>query len=70
MNIDPCIPFGLNLRNLREQKDISQEKLAELSFLDRTYISSIERGKRNLGLRNIIKIAQALEIHPSKLLTF
>jgi|TARA_B110000037_G_scaffold136114_1_gene154140 transcriptional regulator with XRE-family HTH domain len=70
MKIDPCIPFGLNLRTLREHKGISQEKLAELSLLDRTYISSVERGKRNLGLRNIIKIAQALEIHPSKLLTF
>ena len=70
MNIDPCIPFGQNLKALREQKEISQEKLAELSMLDRTYISSIERGKRNLGLRNIVKIAQALEVSPSKLLTF
>jgi len=44
--------------------------LASLSELDRTYISGIERGKRNVSLLNIIKIAEALELKASALLEF
>lgn len=62
------VQFGLRVKELRAQKNISQEKLAEISDLDRTYISSVERGKRNISLLNIIKIAAALETNPSKLI--
>ena len=65
--IDPCILFGKKLRSIREKLSMSQEMLAELSDLDRTYISSVERGKRNISLRNIIKIANALLIPASTL---
>ncbi|MFC2057612.1 helix-turn-helix domain-containing protein, partial [Campylobacterota bacterium] len=47
-----------------------QERLAELAELDRTYISGIERGRRNIGIKNIFKLANALNIPPYKLLDF
>ncbi len=54
--------FGNKLKELRKQKNLSQEKLAFKSGLHRTYISDIERGARNLSLVNIEKIAKALGI--------
>jgi transcriptional regulator with XRE-family HTH domain len=54
--------FGLNLKTLRLEKGLSQEKLAELSELHRTYISSIELGKRNVSLKNIEAISRALDV--------
>ncbi|MBO1516781.1 helix-turn-helix domain-containing protein [Psychrobacter halodurans] len=60
--------FGTKVKLFRNERDISQEKLAELSKLDRTYISSIERGQRNIGILNIIKIADALQVKASSLL--
>lgn len=54
--------FGDTLRSIRIKKGISQEKLAELSELHRTYISDIERGERNVSLVNIVRIAKGLEI--------
>ncbi|MFY0640225.1 MAG: helix-turn-helix transcriptional regulator [Bermanella sp.] len=62
--------FGLHIKALRKGKNLSQEQLASLSELDRTYISGIERGKRNVSLLNIIKIAGALELKVSALLEF
>ncbi len=62
--------FGLHIKALRKDKSLSQEQLASLSELDRTYISGIERGKRNVSLLNIIKIAEALELKASALLEF
>ena len=59
--------FGSNVRRYRELKEISQEKLAELSGLHRTYISDIERFQRSISLSNVQKIADALEIEPFKL---
>ena len=59
--------FGNNLRWYRLQKGLSQEKLAELSGLHRTYISSIERNRRSISLENIQRIADALEIETSNL---
>lgn len=53
--------FGLRIKYLRNKKGISQEKLAEISDLHRTYISSIEIGKRNVALENIEKLAMALD---------
>lgn len=52
--------FGDKLRQLRKQKNISQEELAFKAGLHRTYISDIERGARNVSLENIEKIAIAL----------
>ena len=59
--------FGARLRMLRKERGLSQEKLAELSGLDRTYISGIERGIRNVALRNIEALAQALDLSISEL---
>lgn len=59
--------FGTNVRNYRKEKNISQEKLAEISGLHRTYISDIECFRRSISLDNIQKIAEALEIKTYKL---
>lgn len=61
------IMFGDNLKSIRTKKGISQEKMAELSDLHRTYISDIERGERNVSLVNIVKIAKGLDIEISEL---
>jgi transcriptional regulator with XRE-family HTH domain len=60
--------FGEKVRELRTKKGLSQEELAELSGLHRTYISSLELGKRNVSLVNIHALAKALGISPDKLL--
>lgn len=60
--------FGTNVRTIRESRGISQERLAELAGLHRTYISDIERFQRNISLDNIQKIAEALEVKPYELL--
>lgn len=55
-------------RKIREQRIIiglSQEELANISGLHRTYIGSVERGERNVSLQNIVTIAKALSITPS-----
>jgi len=59
--------FGHRIRELRLSKDLSQEAFADLCHLDRTYIGGIERGERNVSLRNIEKIALALRIPISEL---
>ncbi len=60
--------FGERLRELREKADVSQEKLAELAGLHRTYVSSVERGKRNISLVNIQRIADALGVEMAALM--
>ncbi len=59
--------FGLAVRKIRLEQQMSQEKLAEKTELHRTYISEVERGERNISLINISKIANALNISLSKL---
>ena len=59
--------FGNNVRCLRIKKGLSQEQLADLAGLHRTYIGGIERGERNISLENIVKIAKALGIDPTTL---
>jgi transcriptional regulator with XRE-family HTH domain len=54
--------FGKRLRELREAKGLSQESLAHEAGLDRTYVSSVERGKRNISLENIERLANALGV--------
>ena len=56
--------FGKRLRQLRNARKLSQEDLAHLCDLDRSYIGGVERGERNLSLLNIKKIADALCISP------
>jgi transcriptional regulator with XRE-family HTH domain len=51
---------GRRIRDLRQAKGWSQEKLAEEADLDRTYIGRIERGEKNIGVENLVKIAEAL----------
>jgi transcriptional regulator with XRE-family HTH domain len=59
--------FGANVRSRRDAKELSQEKLAELADLDRTYISSVERGVRNISLLSSLRIAKALKTSVSEL---
>lgn len=68
MKIDPKIIVGENIRRLRTEAGLSQEKLAEVAGLHRTYIGAIERGERNVSLENIVEIAHALQVKPSELL--
>jgi len=60
--------LGQNIRKNRKDRQLSQEKLAEISSLHRTYIGSIERGERNICLENMILISNALDIKLSTLL--
>ena len=56
------IDFGNRIRNLRKEKGLSQEKFALSIDMDRTYYASVEKGKRNISILNIEKIAKGLEI--------
>ena len=59
---------GFNIRKIREDKDLSQEKLAALADLHRAYIGQIERGEKNIGIKNLEKIAKALKVNTKDLL--
>lgn len=59
--------FGDRVRALRIARGISQEALAEAAGLHRTYVSSLERGQRNVGLDNIHALADALGVEPARL---
>ena len=61
------VQFGQRVRSLRQERGLSQEGFADLCSLDRTYISGIERGKRNVSLQNIQEIALALNVSLSEL---
>jgi len=65
---DVKINFGIKVKELRMSKGYSQEKFAELSNLDRTYIPGIESGKRNVSLVVIEKIAKTFNVTISELL--
>jgi transcriptional regulator with XRE-family HTH domain len=54
--------FGRNVARIRNERGFSQDKLAELASLDRTYISGIERGVRNPGIKTVLRIAKALGV--------
>jgi len=60
--------LALNIKNQRKKLNISQEKLAELSGVDRTYISLLERSKRNPSILNLQKVCQGLNTSLSNLL--
>jgi len=61
---------GKRIRELRLAIDLSQEKLAFKSGLDRTYIGSVERGERNIAVINLNKVCSALEISISEFFNF
>jgi transcriptional regulator with XRE-family HTH domain len=61
------IKFGQKVKELRLEKGLSQEAFADLAELDRTYISSIEKGERNVSIVVIEKIAKALNTEITKL---
>jgi transcriptional regulator with XRE-family HTH domain len=65
---DPRIIFGRRVRELRLERNLSQEKLAELADLHRNYVGGIERGERNVALVNIVKLARGLNVRPAKLI--
>ena len=65
---DPRVQLGVAVRKKRLARRLSQEGLAERADLHWTYIGGIERGERNVGLLNIVKIARALETTASQLM--
>jgi len=64
---DILMRFGARVRELRRAKGLSQEDFADACGLDRTYISGIERGKRNVSLINLHTIARSLGTNLSRL---
>ncbi len=62
--------FGKRIRTLRTERNLSQEKLAELTGFHRTYIGIVERGERNISLSNIGTFAKVFEMSVSELMDF
>ena len=66
---DPIlVAFGLTIQRRRHQMGLSQEEIAARAGVHRTYFADVERGTRNVGLRNIVAIARGLGIKTSDLL--
>jgi transcriptional regulator with XRE-family HTH domain len=63
------LAFGRAIRELREQRGLSQEALAAEVGVHRTYMGSVERGERNVSLNNIVRIASALGMRASDLVS-
>ncbi len=59
---------GFRIREVRQDQGLSQEKLAALADLHRAYVGQIERGEKNIGLKNLEKIAKALGVNIKDLL--
>lgn len=63
------VELGARVRSLRQEHGWSQERLAVECGLHWTYVGQVERGRRNLTLHNILRLASALEVDPSVLVT-
>ena len=63
------VAFGDTVRKFRTAQGLSQEKLAELADIHRTYIGDVERGSRNIALLNMYRIAAALKVPLGKLIS-
>jgi transcriptional regulator with XRE-family HTH domain len=59
--------FGRRVRARRHELGLSQEELADRADLHRTYISSLEQGRRNVAVRNLVRLAEALDFDPAEL---
>lgn len=68
MQVKELVAFGQAVREHRRHLALSQEDLAELSDLHRTYISGVENGQRNVGLLNVYRLASALGLSAPQLL--
>ena len=68
--MDIKLLVGKRVKELRNNLGISQEELADLTDLDRTYITSVECGKRNISIVNIEKLAKALKVSLAEFFTF
>ena len=68
--MDIKILVGKRVKELRNKVGISQEELADIAELDRTYITSVECGKRNISIVNIEKLAKALKVSLSDFFSF
>ena len=66
-NRSPKLAFGERVRARRLELGMSQEALGEVAGLHRTYVSSLERGHRNVALINIVRLAAALDVDPADL---
>lgn len=62
------VAFGQKVREVRKSKGLSQEALADIAGVDRSYMGHIERGEKNITLTKIYQIAEALNIDASELL--
>lgn len=67
MAADPQSRFGRRVRELRTERGLSQEELASIARLDRSYLGAVERGERNVTLVKIVQIARGLGVEPSEL---
>lgn len=56
------ITFGKRIREVRKSKGISQERLAEMAGIDRSYMGNIERGEKNITLKKAYEICDALDV--------
>ena len=60
--------FGKVIKQLREERGLSQQELADYSELDRSYISDMERGRYNPTLNTVYKLAEILKVKPNEIL--
>ncbi|PTP83176.1 helix-turn-helix domain-containing protein [Vibrio splendidus] len=65
---DLAVKFGMKLREVRKKNGISQDKLALIADIDRSYVGRIERGEVNITLEKVYSLAQALECNITELL--
>lgn len=67
---DPrLVAFGERVRQIRKEKELSQEALADLAGIDRSYMGHIERGDQNITLTKIYQISEALKVPVSNLIS-